>query len=239
MSEWAAKRFWTDTQVAEVEGGFEVRLDGRPVRTPFKSPLHLPTRAVAELLAGEWEAQSGTIDPNSMPATRMANSAIEKVAPQCAAVIAHLASYGETDLLCYRAESPEGLVALQAEAWDPWLDWARDTYGAELTTTRGVLPVTQPREAIDALTAPMAAMGPFELAAFHDLVSLPGSLILGLAAAAEAAAPEPLWQAARLDEVWQIEQWGHDDEAEAVNAHKLQAFMDAAVFLRAVRSEAA
>ena len=239
MTEWAAKRFWKMTEVAEVDGGYEIRLDGRPVRTPFKNALHLPTRALAELLAEEWEAQSSTIDPNTMPATRTANSAIEKVAPQRDAVIEHLASYGETDLLCYRADSPEGLAARQSEVWDPWLAWAKGTYQADLAITRGILPVAQPKDAIHALTAPMRSMDPFALAAFHDLVSLPGSLVLGLAVAVDAAKPETIWQAARLDELWQIEQWGLDEEAEAVNAHKYQAFTDALKVFRAVHSEAA
>lgn len=239
MSEWAAKRFWTTTEVAEVEGGYEIRLDGRPVRTPFKSALLLPTRTLADLLAAEWEAQSGMIDPNTMPATRMANSAIEKVAPQRDAVVAHLLSYGETDLLCYRADGPEGLVARQAAVWDPWLKWAQDRFHAKLVTTRGILPVVQERDALDALASPMRDMDVFALAAFHDLVSLPGSLVLGLAAAQHAANPEAIWEAARLDELWQIEQWGADEEAELVNDQKFQAFTDALKVFHAVHRDAA
>ncbi len=235
MTGWAAKRFWKDVRVDSVEGGFEVRLDGRPVRTPGKSPLILPTRALGQRLAAEWEAQEDKIDPETMPATRMANSAIEKVMPQLAAVAGHLLSYGGTDLLCYRADGPDGLVARQAELWDPWLDWADAALGARLRVTAGIIPVEQPQDALAALSAELALFDAFELAAVHDLVSLPGSLILGLAAARQAAEPELLWQAARLDELWQIDQWGEDDLAEAANAQKMQAFEDAALFLRLSR----
>lgn len=232
MTGWVAKRFWTDVMVEEAEDGFELRLDERPVSTPGKSPLILPTRALGELLADEWRAQGEEIDPETMPATRMANSAIEKVAPQMAAVAEHLLSYGGTDLLCYRADGPDGLVARQAELWDPWLDWANRTFGARLRVTAGLIPVAQPPEALDALGTELAHFNAFELAAVHDLVSLPGSLILGLAAARGAAEPDSLWYAGRLDELWQIEQWGEDDVAEAANARKAQAFRDAAQFLQ-------
>ena len=237
MTGWAAKRFWSEVEVAEVEGGFEIRLDGRPVRTPLKSPLVLPTRALGALLAAEWEAQEDLIDPEAMPATRMANSAIEKVAPQLDAVAGHLLSYGETDLLCYRADGPAGLVARQAEAWDPWLDWADRTLGARLVVTEGILPVDQPAAALAALRDELSRFDAFELAAVHDLVGLPGSLVLGLAASRGAAPPEALWQAGRLDELWQIEQWGEDALGEAANARKAQAFAEAARFLDRVRDK--
>ncbi|MEM0949811.1 MAG: ATP12 family protein [Pseudomonadota bacterium] len=237
MTGWAAKRFWTDVSVEPVDQGFEVKLDGRPVRTPGKSPLRLPTVALGRLLAAEWEAQGDEIDPETMPATRMANSAIEKVTPQMRAVADHLLYYGETDLLCYRAEDPKALVAREADLWDPWLDWAAAELGARLVVTVGILPVQQPRVAIAALDRELTRFSAFELAAVHDLVSLPGSLILGLAAARGAADPKELWKTARLDELWQIEQWGEDDLAEASNARKEHAFGEAAEFLRCCRSE--
>jgi len=232
MTEWAAKRFWTDVAIEEADGGYEVRLDGRSVRTPRKSVLRLPTEALAQLVAAEWSAVGEVIDPRQMPATRMANSAIEKVAPQMGAVVDHLSAYGETDLLCYRAEAPEGLVRRQAEVWDPWLDWADKTFGARLVVTAGIVPVDQPKEAVARLRAEVAALGPFELAAFHDLVMLSGSLVLGLATLKGAGRPDDLWRASRLDEIWQAEVWGQDEEAEQAAAAKSAGFSEAAMFFQ-------
>lgn len=236
MTEWAAKRFWSGVDVTEADGGFQVQLDGRPVRTPGKSVLRLPTEALARLVAEEWVAVDEMIDPRQMPATRMANSAIAKVVPQMEAVVDHLAAYGETDLLCYRAEGPESLVARQAEAWDPWLDWAAETFGARLVVTAGIVPVDQPKDAVDRLRGEVAALGAFELAALHDLVMLPGSLVLGLAAARGAAGPDALWQVSRLDEIWQAELWGQDEEAERAAAAKAAGFADAAKFFACARA---
>lgn len=235
---WAQKRFWKEVSVvATAEGaGFEIRLDGRPVRTPGKSPLLLPTRGVADMLAAEWAAQEDVINPHTMPATRMANSAIEKVTPARRAVVDHLMEYGETDLLCYRAEAPDALVIRQAAAWDPWLAWAETRFGARLSITAGVIPVAQPPGSLIPLEQKIARYDPFRLAAFYDLVTLPGSLVLGLAAAADAASPEALWQAARTDEIWQFEQWGEDAEAEAMNATEARAFAHAHRFFHACES---
>lgn len=235
MSGWAAKRFWREVQVAPVEGGFEIRLDDRPVRTPAKAPLSLPTAALAKAVAAEWAAQEDEVRPATMPVTRMANSAIDKVRPQRAAIVEMLAGYGETDLLCYRAEAPDALVARQQAAWDPLLDWLAETYGARLRVTGGILPVAQDSAAIAQLSGEIDRFGPFELAAFHDLVTLPGSLVLGFAAAAGHAAPEALWETARLDEAWQTEQWGEDDEAEEANRLKRDAFLQAHRFFERAR----
>lgn len=227
MSGWARKRVWTETSVAEADGGFEVRLDGRPIRTPSKSPLLLPTETLAKRVAAEWDAQEDTIDPGVMPATRMANSAIDKVIPQRTEVEAHLAGYGETDLLCYRADGPEGLVARQSEQWDPLLDWAAETHGGRLAVTQGILPKQQNPASLQALARPMTRFNPFELTGFHDLVTLSGSLVVGYAAASSRYTPEALWEVSRVDEIWQFEHWGSDEEAEAANAKKMNAFLDA------------
>ncbi|RVV97108.1 ATPase [Mesobaculum littorinae] len=230
MSEWAVKRFWTDVTVVEEVGLFGVRLDGRAVRTPAKAPLNVPTAAFADEIAAEWRAQEGVIRPDTMPATRAANAAIDKIAPQRAEVAQMLAAYGETDLLCHRADAPEALTRVQAEAWDPLLDWAHETYGARLMPTAGIVPVAQSPEALARLTAPVLALSPFALAPFHDLVALTGSLVMGLAAGRHAAAPEDLWTASRLDESWQADQWGHDEEAAATAEIKREAFLNAAKF---------
>ena len=235
MSGWARKRFWTETEVAEDGDGFGLRLDGRAVRTPAKAALVLPTRALAEALAEEWAAQEDDVRPETMPLTRMANSAIDKVAGEQAEVVRHLAAYGETDLLCYRAEAPAELVDRQAEAWDPWLDWLEMRFGVRPATVAGVIPKAQDPEVLGRLEAEVAKLSVFELSAFHDLVALPGSLILALAAASGDADPGALWEAARVDELWQIEQWGEDEEAARVNDLKRQAFLDAHRFFFSAR----
>ncbi len=234
MSEWKAKRFWTDVTVDEVDGGAQVLLDGRPVRTPAKAPLIVPTRAFAEMIAAEWEAQVEGIDPTSMPATRTANAAIDKVRVQRAEVAAMLAEYGGSDLLCYRAERPDALVLRQAERWDPLLEWARDALGVRLKTAVGVMPVAQDPAAVDVLTNRVSALDPFSLSAFHDLVSLSGSLILALAVADRRLTGAEAWALSRLDEDFQIEQWGADEEAAEHSAIKRTAFLDAERFFHAL-----
>lgn len=227
MSEWTAKRFWKEATVEETGGGYTVRLDARPVKTPAKRALILPTRAMAEAVAAEWDAQEEVIKPHLMPATKTANAAIDKVATQHAEVAEMLAAYGDSDLLCYRADHPEGLVARQAEQWDPMLDWAAETLGARLEPRTGVIHAPQNPEALRILTERTHALSPFELAAFHDLVSLSGSLILGFAAAEQVRPLDALWDISRLDEIWQAEQWGKDDEAEQMAEIKKESFLHA------------
>lgn len=227
MSEWAAKRFWKDSAVAPQDAGFVITLDGRVLKTPAKAALVVPTRALAEAIAAEWEAQEGLITPRSMPMTRAANAAVDKVSVQFAQVADMLADYGGSDLLCYRAETPEALVARQAAAWDPLLDWAARDLGAKLNTTRGVMHLPQPEASIQALRTCVHGYAPFALTALHDLVVLPGSLIIGLAAYMRAFPAEQLWEVACVDEDWQAEQWGLDDEAQEAAQAKRQSFMDA------------
>ena len=230
MSGWTAKRFWKAATVVPGAGGFAVHLDGRAVKTPAKAALLLPTQALAEAVAAEWQAQGEKVDPTTMPVTRAANAALDKVAAQHAEVAALIAAYGETDLLCYRAERPEELVCLQAAAWDGWLDWAEARYGARLATTRGVVPIAQPEAALAALAARVAGCDIWELAALHDLVGLTGSLVLGLAVAEGALGAEAAWDASRIDETWQIAQWGDDEEAAELAALKRQALLAAERF---------
>lgn len=210
---WAAKRFWKTAGVLAVDGGFGVALDDRAVKTPSKSALIVPTRAMAEAIATEWDAQTGKIKPETMPCTRSANSAIDKVAPQFAEVAAMIASYGGSDLLCYRATFPTELIARQAAAWDPVLDWAAETLGARLTPTQGVMPVPQAEPALAALSARVHRLTPFQLAAVHDLVAISGSLVLGLAVAEGHLTAKAAFALSRLDEAWQVEHWGADEEA--------------------------
>jgi len=236
MSEWKLKRFWKTERVAAAKDGFTIELDGRGVRTPAKAPLIVPTQSLAEAIAAEWARQEGEIDPVSMPYTRTANAAIDKVRVQKAEVAELLAEYGDSDLLCYRAEEPAALVARQAEVWTPYLDWAAETYGARLSPVSGLMHAPQPPEALAALKAQVHAMTHFELAAFHDLVSLSGSLVLGFAATRAFATAETIWEASRLDDLWQIAQWGEDEEAVVVAELKKAAFLHANAFWNALRS---
>ena len=227
MSEWKAKRFWKEALVTEAEGGFTVTLDGRAVKTPAKTLLVVPTQTFAEAIAAEWGAQDDVIDPLSMPFTRSANAALDKVAVQHAEVADMLAAYGDSDLLCYRAEFPDVLVARQAAQWDPMLDWAEKTLSVRLETRSGVMHAPQAPQALAELAQRVHRMSSFELAGFHDLVSLSGSLILAFAAALDHKPAKAIWDISRLDEIWQAEEWGQDDEAEATAALKEAAFLHA------------
>lgn len=230
MAEWAPKVFWAEVAVAPAEGGYSVLLDERPVRTPNRRPMILPTRGLADLVAAEWAAQEGEIRPRTMPATRMANTAIERVGAHRAEIAAMVADYGGTDLICYRAETPAALAARQAAGWDPLIDWAGAALGARLRTGRGVVPVPQDPGALSRLAAEAGAMDDFRLAAFHDLVSLSGSLVIAFAVIHGARDPETAWDLSRIDEEWQAEQWGRDAEAEEAAAAKRRDFLFAARF---------
>lgn len=231
MADWAPKRFWTTTSVAPVAGGFAVHLDAHAIKTPAKAALVLPTEALAQAIAEEWDAQTGKIDPDTMPCTRAANSAIDKLSVQQAEVVAMLAEYGGSDLLCYRAANPAPLTERQAKGWDPLLNWARDELGAPLTVTSGVMHLAQPQASLDRLTAAVAALNTFELAAFHDLVAISGSLVLGLAVERGHLPPDTAFALSRIDEHWQAEQWGADEEALAADDLKRLAFLQAHRFL--------
>lgn len=230
MSEWARKVFWSRVEVIAQSGGFGVTLDGRPVKTPAKAPLILPSRALADWVAVEWAAQSGKVQPATMPATQMANLALDKLPQHGPEVVRLLAAYGETDLLCHRAPGPMELVARQAADWDPLLDWAADALGARLGVGTGVMPVAQDAAALAALTGKVAALTPFRLAPFHDLVSISGSLVLALAVTESRLPPESAWAMSRIDEDWQAELWGADEEAQIAAENKRAAFLRAARF---------
>ncbi|MGR3490432.1 MAG: ATP12 family chaperone protein [Shimia sp.] len=237
MSEWAAKRFWKTTEAVETDAGWEIHLDGRTLKTPGKRNLILPTAALAAAVAQEWNEQGELIEPLTMPNTRSANSAIEKVAPQRDAVIEALAEYGETDLLCYRATEPWALEQIQARTWDPLLDWAETRYDARLTPVAGVMYQSQDARALANLRQPLEDTDDFGLTALHDLIMLSGSLVIGLRAT-EAPDPSPLWAASRVDEDFQISQWGDDEEAAEAAAIKADAFAHAHRFYQLTRPSA-
>jgi len=232
MSGWTAKRSWTETRVEEVDGGFTVRLDGRAVKTPAKTLLVVPTRAVAGQIAAEWDAQQRKVDPRTMPWTRSANAALDKVGTQFAEVATLLAAYGDTDLLCYRADGPAELEVRQTEGWDPLLAWSATTLNAPLHATTGVMHVEQPAESLARLTARIAQMTAFQLTGFHDLVAISGSLVLALAVADQWLTAQEAWRLSRLDEHWQAEVWGRDEEAEVLEAARHEGFLHAERFYR-------
>jgi chaperone required for assembly of F1-ATPase len=196
-------------------GGFRVLLDGRPARTPGRTELALPTRALAKAVAAEWEAQGERIDPLTMPLTRLVNSAIDGVRGREAEVRANIAKYGGSDLVCYRAPGPEELVRRQAEAWDPVLAWAREALGARLVAGEGIVPVSQPPAAGAAIGKALAELEAFALTAHHAMTTLTGSALLALAHARGRLSAQEAWTAAHIDEDWQIAQWGWDAEAKA------------------------
>lgn len=232
MSEWAQKRFWKDVAVSEMDDGYSIQLDGRVVKTPLKRTMSLPTKKLAAAIAGEWDEQDGVVDPTSMPFTRSANAAIDKVADQRTEVAALIAAYGETDLLCYFAEGPDALIERQEAGWRPYLDWAESALGARLKTGAGVMHVPQSAGATARLSEAVHDLRIFSLTAFHDMVALTGSLVLGLSAAHGHSSPEEIWAISRIDEDWQSEQWGEDDEAMTMSAAKKAAFLHACRFFR-------
>lgn len=201
------KRFWTEVSV---DADRVIALDGRPVRTPGRTPLALPTQALAEAVADEWRGVGETLDPRAMPLTGLANAAIDRIAPNRESFAAGLARYGEGDLLYYRADTPEPLVERQQAAWDPVLDWARGRYDVHFEPVAGVLHHPQPAATVARLGEAIAAFDAFRLAALSPLVTITGSLVLALALVEGAIDGDAAWTAAHVDEDWQAEQWGRD-----------------------------
>jgi chaperone required for assembly of F1-ATPase len=225
------KRFYKKASAVPSAGGVAILLDERPVKTPGRHPLLVPTEELAEAIAEEWNGQGEDIDPRSMPLTGLANAAIDRVTPDPAAFARGIAQYGESDLLCYRAEGPRALVERQAEQWDALLDWARHRFDIELETVCGVMHRPQPTASVNQLAAATAARDPFRLAGLSPLVTVSGSLIIALALAEGAIGLEAGWAAATLDEQWQAEQWGEDPLAAAAIAARRHDFDAAYRFL--------
>ncbi|WP_425991229.1 ATP12 family chaperone protein [Afipia sp. DC4300-2b1] len=225
------KRFYTSAGVAEGPEGFTVTLDGKPIRTPGRNPLAAPTRELAEAMAAEWDAQADNIDPMSMPLTRLANSVIDGVVKDVQAVADDAAKYFETDLLFYRAGFPDALIARQAEHWDPVLRWAADDLGAHFILAEGVIHVTQPETAVAAARSALPADA-WPVGAFHVATTLTGSALLALALKHGVLDAAQVWAAAHVDEDWNREKWGADEEVDARRASKFRDFEAAAKVLR-------
>jgi chaperone required for assembly of F1-ATPase len=229
------KRFYTNAGVVEAPNGFAITLDGKPVRTPSGRPLTAPTPDIADGIAAEWNAQQEIIDPLTMPLTRFANSVVEAVVDRVDAVIADIAKYFDSDLLFYRAGHPEVLVAREAAQWDPVLFWAADTLGAHFILAEGIVHVRQPEAAVKAARAALPD-NPWAVAAIHVVTTLTGSALLALALHRGVLEPDQVWAAAHVDEDWNIEQWGVDEEVAARRAARLVDFRAAARVLKSVNA---
>lgn len=225
--------------LAEREDGFAVALDGKPVRTPGKRILVVPVRALARAVAAEWRDQADEIAPATMRLTRLANTALDHIAPRRAEAIDEIVRYGGTDLVCYRADGPSALVERQADAWQPLVDWVARRYGASLTVITGLIPEEQPQCALAALRDVVAAFDDFALTALHAVVACCGSLVIGLALFDGRIDAETAWRASQLDETYQIERWGEDSEAGERRAALRAEIAAAAQFLALCRDEAA
>lgn len=226
------KRFYKAVDTHADAGGFAVRLDARPVKTPGGSALRAPTRALAEAIAAEWRGQGDTLRPDTMPLTKALNTALDRIAPNRNALIEDLAKYAGADALCYRAASPAALLRRQSVAWDPWLDWAAERFGARLVVTTGVTHVAQPPEALDRLREAIAAHDDHRLVALHAGVTITGSAVLGLAFAARTLTAEDAFATAQIEETYQAELWGQDAEAEKARANRLTDLKAAEAYLK-------
>ncbi len=228
-----AKRFFKTVSVDEDEGAFRVLLDGKPIRTPARQKLAAPSRALAEAIAEEWGAQAEVVDPAQMPLTRLANSVIDGVSRRAAAVSDDVVKYLGSDLVFYRADGPEGLIARETEHWDPLLAFARNALGARFILAQGVMFAAQPQDALDAARAALPEDS-WLLGAVHSITTLTGSALVALALARDAISPEAAWAAANVEEDWNADAWGHDTAAEARRQYRRRELDAAVTILRLV-----
>ena len=225
------KRFWRQAATIRGNDGWAVELDGKPIRTPERNLLLVPTEQLAQAITEEWNASGETVDPRSMPLTGFANAAIDRVAADPVGFAAALAKYGEADLACYRAESPGSLSARQEESWDELLAWARRRFDVDFCTSSGIVHVAQPEATVHRLAHAVSSVDAFHLAGLSPLVTIGGSLVAALAVLEGHLPPADAWHAVTIDEQWQREQWGADAEAEAALEARRSDFFAAARFL--------
>jgi chaperone required for assembly of F1-ATPase len=212
------KRFYREVTFEQRGEGFAVLLDGRLVKTPSKAVLAVPSEKLAEAIAQEWRVQGDHIDPLAMPMTRLANTALDRVMGRENEIVAEMVQYAGSDMLCYRAEHPQMLVALQSQAWDPILAWAADEHGIRLALQEGLMPIAQPDESLARVRTLLASRDRYALTALHNMTTLTGSALLALAHGAGRIDAEEAWRLAHIDEDYQISQWGEDAEAMARRA---------------------
>lgn len=232
MVKAGAKRFYKDVTVRTDAGGFAVLLDGRAIKTPAGATMIAPTQALADAIAAEWRGQGDVLKPESMVLTKALNTALDRIAANRAAIVEELAKYAGTDVLCYRAEGPDGLARRQREAWDRWLDWAGERFGARLAVTTGVGHIAQKAEALARLSAAIDAHDSHRLIVLHTGVTITGSAVLGLAFVAGAIGGDDALAAAEVDADYQAELWGRDAEAEKARAHRLADLKAAEAYLK-------
>lgn len=226
------KRFYTDVAVRQDAAGWCILLDNRVVKTPGKRQLTLPNETLAEAVANEWRAQQTVIDPGTMHLTRIANTALEAVAEKRDEVAADIVAFSGSDLICYRASGPAALVSRQGAAWDPVVQWAAKDLGARFVLAEGVMPVEQPKAALAAVADAVKDLSALPLAGLHVVTTLTGSALLALAVARGRLTPEEAWTAAHLDEDYQIEHWGTDEEATERRTYRAQEMAAACLILR-------
>jgi chaperone required for assembly of F1-ATPase len=229
------KRFYDRAGVRQVDGGWSVELDGRPILTPAKRRLIVPVAGLAETIAAEWNDQVTTIDPATMPFTRLANSVIDGVADRRTEVIDDLVAYAGSDLLCYRAANPERLVERQTLVWDPILDWVEESHGARFLVAEGVTHVAQDPDAIERIREAVEPHDPYVLAGLHSVTTLTGSVLIALALHAGRLDADAAWTAGSLDDLWSLEVWGLDEEAVHRMEQRRRDFNAAVAFLQSGR----
>ncbi len=210
----APRRFYKSASITPVEGGWGILLDGKPLRSPAKRPFVLPTEALAAAIAEEWQAQGDRIVPQSMPLMQFAATAIDRLADQRNALIEEVAAYGGSDLVCYRADEPPSLVQRQEERWQPLIAWAAERYDVALNVTAGIVAVEQPAHTLATFRRVLEACDLFTLTALAGATSAAGSLVIALALAEDRLSADEAADAALLDELYQVEKWGSDPEAE-------------------------
>jgi chaperone required for assembly of F1-ATPase len=230
------KRLYRQVEVAGEGDRHHVLLDGRPVCTPAKRVLTLSTSALAAVIAAEWRDQGDIIQAATMPLTRLASTAQERLPGLRAAAIKELIGYADTDLLCYRAAAPLDLVERQGETWQPLLDWGATTHGARLVVTTSILPVSQPQTAVSRLQAAVEALDDWPLVGLHAATTALGSVVLGLALVDGRIDAGQALGASLLDELFEIERWGQDAETERRHAALRRDVEAAATFLAALAS---
>ena len=235
MAKAKIKKFYSNVSVKQEGPGFTVCLDGKSLKTPAKALVLVPGRELAEALAAEWRGQGDEIDLDTLEISRIVHTALDHVGQHREKIVAELTRFGQSDMICYRAEEPEALVQRQAEKWQPLLDWARDTLKAPLETGTGIQPVIQPPASLEALRHHIARHDDISLAALHQAVSLCGSLVIGLALSCGHLSEQAAWSAAQVDEDWQTEKWGHDDEAALRAENRKAALSVAALVLESCR----
>lgn len=226
------KRFYKQVAIGESDTGFDIQLDGRTVKTPLKHPFAVPSRDMAQAIAAEWDAQETYIDPSTMIITRLANTAVDRVRDVEARIVGELTDFAASDLVCYRAGTPDPLVARQSLHWDPVLEWVKATHNVQFICVEGIVHHAQPDTALAVISGALTAQDEFRLTAIHNITTLTGSTLLAMMTAAGGLSGEEAWAAAHADEDWQIEQWGSDEEAEARRTVRKQDFDATMQFLQ-------